>query len=276
MKYILVIFVLLFTTVLSFFFIIDTKPSIKAKAIVKNSLKKSPIQEVNRTIAIQTKVVQKKQPSIATKKAKKVNVTTKKYALQFLVVTKKYIKQIKRRKKLLESLGFKDCKLVQSAIYVDLICNESNGFTALKSYIELAKRHHIKYYVVAEKNKAQRRKKKKKKKEKQIEKAPTPLLKVQNTNIQQLQQKFTQAPNYNIAMIIARNYYKKEVFKDAIIWAKKANQLDKSDVESWIIYAKSLHALHQYDKARQLLHIYLQYENSEEVDKLLKEWEKKQ
>ena len=276
MKYILVIFVLLFTTVLSFFFIIDTKPSIKAKAIVKNSLKKSPIQEVNRTIAIQTKVVQKKQPSIATKKAKKVNVTTKKYALQFLVVTKKYIKQIKRRKKLLESLGFKDCKLVQSAIYVDLICNESNGFTALKSYIELAKRHHIKYYVIAEKNKAQRRKKKKKKKEKQIEKAPTPLLKVQNTNIQQLQQKFTQAPNYNIAMIIARNYYKKEVFKDAIIWAKKANQLDKSDVESWIIYAKSLHALHQYDKARQLLHIYLQYENSEEVDKLLKEWEKKQ
>ena len=71
MKYILVIFVLLFTTVLSFFFIIDTKPSIKAKAIVKNSLKKSPIQEVNRTIAIQTKVVQKKTTIHRYKKGKK-------------------------------------------------------------------------------------------------------------------------------------------------------------------------------------------------------------
>jgi len=274
LKYILVIFVLLLAMALYLSSIIDTKPSLKAKAVVKNSLKKPPIQEAKRTTAIQTKIVQKKHPSITTKKAKKVEKTIKKYSLQFLVVSKKHIKLIKRKKKLLESLGFKECKLVQLD-NIHLVCNESNSLEALESYIELAKRNHIDYYVVTRNSNTQKTKEEKKK-EKQIEKSPTPLLKVQNTNIQQLQKKFTQAPNYNIAIIIARSYYKKGAFKNAVIWAKKANQLDKSDAESWIIYAKSLYALDQDDKARQLLHIYLQYENSEEVDKLLKEWEKNQ
>ena len=270
LKYILVIFVLLLAMALYLSSIIDTKPPLKAKAVVKNSLKKPPIQEAKRTTAIQTKIVQKKHPSI----------TTKKYSLQFLVASKKHIKLIKRKKKLLESLGFKECKLVQLD-NIHLVCNESNGFKALESYIELAKRNHIDYYVVTrnsntQKTKEEKKKEKKheKKKEKQIEKSPTPLLKVQNTNIQQLQKKFTQAPNYNIAIIIARSYYKKGAFKNAVIWAKKANRLDKSDAESWIIYAKSLYALGQDEKARQLVHIYLQYENSEEVDKLLQNWER--
>jgi len=280
-KYILVIFILLTAMALYLFFIIDTKPPLKAKAVVKNSLKKSPIQEAKRTTAIQTKTVQKKQ--------KKVDATIKKYSLQFLVASKEHIKRIKKRKKLLESLGFRECKLAQSVVYIHLVCNESNSLEALKSYIELAKRNNIDYVIrrqsykitdqeIATPKKEKKEKKQEKKKEIpiEIEKAPTPILKVQNTNIQQLQKKFSQAPNYDIAMIIARSYYKERDFNHAIIWAKKANQLDESDAESWIIYARSLYALHQEEKARKLLHIYLQYENSEEVDKLLKKWEKNQ
>ena len=298
LKYILVIFILLLAVASSLFFIIGTKPILKVKTVVKESIKKPSqqkakkipvVQKTKKATIVQTKIKQKKCPPISKKDSKKVDKTIKKYSLQFLVTTKKHIKQINKKKKFLESLGFKECKLLQSVVYIHLVCNESNSLDELQSYIKLAKRNHIDYVIrrqsykitdqeIATPKKEKREKKQEKKKEISIEteKAPAPMLKVQNTNMGQLQKKFSQAPNYNIAITIASNYYKKRAFKNAIIWAKKANELDKSDAKSWIIYAKSLHALHQNNKARQLLHIYLQYENSEEVSNLLQNWEKNQ
>jgi len=286
LKYILVIFILLLAVAFSLFFIIGSKPPLKVKTVVKISIKKPSqqkakkipvVQKAKKTTMVQTKIKQKKHPPISKKDAKKVDKTIKKYSLQFLVTTKKHIKQINKKKKFLESLGFKECKLLQPVVYIHLVCNESSSLDELQSYIKLAKRNHIDYFVYTRNINVQKKEEKeKKKKEIPIEKAPTPMLKVQNTSIQQLKEKFSQTPSYNIAMIVAQRYYKKRDFKDAIIWAKKANQLDKSDAKSWIIYAKSLHALHQYDKAKQLLHIYSQYENSEEVSNLLQEWEKNQ
>jgi len=298
LKYILVIFILPLAVAFSFFFIIGTKPPLKVETVVKKSIKKPSqqktkkipvVQKTKKATIVQTKIKQKEHPPISKKDAKKVDATKKTYSLQFLVAQRKNIKQINKKKRFLESLGFKECKLVQSVVYIHLVCNESNSLDKLQSYIELAKRNHIDYVIrrqsykitdreIATPKKEKREKKQEKKKEIPVEteKAPTSMLKVKNTNLEQLQKKFSQAPNYNIAITIASNYYKKEAFKNAIIWAKKANELDKSDAKSWIIYAKSLHAIHQNNKARQLLHIYLQYENSEEVSNLLQNWEKNQ
>jgi len=246
----------------------DSKSTIKPKT--------SKIQETNQTIDINT--IKKHKTPIKIKKTaikpKKTEHTTQTYALQFLVASKKNIKHIKQKKRYLESIGFKECQLSQSVIYIHLVCNESNNLNDLQKYMQLAKKHQLEYVI--------RKQYKHKVPQKEIKK-PTPsapekqksntVLKVKNTNIQDLKKQFSQTPSYNIAIVIARNYFKKNSFEDAITWAKKANQLNKSNAESWLVYAKSLYALKKYDKAKQLLQIYQQYENSNEVQNLLKQWE---
>ena len=279
LKYILVILTLLLATALYLFSPLETKPSLQAGTTPADNVIKKISQEkvkkketVKKTVATQTKIPQKK--------SNKVKTIKKTYSLQFLVAQRKYMAQIKKKKRYLESLGFKECKPVQSAIYIHLICNESNSLEALHDYIELAKRNNLEYvirtqsYKTTDQKVATPKKEKQEKQQTKQKKASISMLKVQNRSMEQLQTKFAQTPNYNIAIIIARNYYKKGAFQKAISWAKKANEVDKSDAESWIIYAKSLYALGQDEKARQLLHIYLQYENSEEVDKLLQNWER--
>ena len=272
LKYIFAIFIIFAGVAFYLFFQTNTKqtdrePPQKKRVVVNHPVKK-------------TKILKKKQVSAPVKEIKKDDTVARTYALQFLAASKNHKIWVDKKKKFLESLGFKNCKSIQSAVYIRLVCNESESLDTLKSYIELAKRNNLDYIIRRQSEKKIHTQEKVV--SKQDKKTPNttqhsnPILKVQNTNIQQLQKKFSQAPNYDIAMIIAHSYYKERDFNNAMIWAKKANRLDKSDAESWIIYARSFYALHQEDKARKLLHIYLQYENSEEVDKLLKEWEKKQ
>jgi len=231
---------------------------------------------------------QKQEKKQITKKEKKTTHNTlKTYSLQFLVIKKENILRAKKRKKILEYIGFKNCKLTQHGKYIYLTCNEVNDIKNLSKYIKLAKKEKLNYFIDTQYfNKEKEIKKRNSKKQNtqktiikkilKTQKATTPMLKVQTVDLQQLQKEFFQTPNYNIALLIAHNYFNKKAYKKAIFWAKKANKLNKSDADSWILYAKSLHALQRNKQAMQLLHIYLQYENSDEATHLLQQWERTQ
>ncbi len=290
LKYLLILILFL---VLAFYFynrtnnLTDTKTGNENKTItashtVKNPpVKNLPVKNLpvkNPPVKKETKkttVTKEKKRPVVIEESKKIATKAKKYSLQFLVASPRYINRIKKEKKHLETLGFSNCKLQQSAVYIHLTCNESDTLKKLDPYIELAKRKNIDYIIRTQNNDAVQQEAvvEEEKIKETVQETVLPIIKVQNADTQELQKRFAQTPNYAVALVIARNYYKKGDYKKAIIWAKKANQLNKSDAESWIIYAKSLYALHQDTKAKQLLHIYLQYENSDAVENLLKQWE---
>lgn len=58
---------------------------------------------------------------------------------------------------------------------------------------------------------------------------------------------------YNNAIKIAQEYYDKQNYHQAMIWAYRANQMDKKDMKSWIIYTQSLFNLGEKQKAIDLL-----------------------
>jgi tetratricopeptide (TPR) repeat protein len=64
--------------------------------------------------------------------------------------------------------------------------------------------------------------------------------------------------DYETAIEIANIYYKNKDYHNSITWAKKANDLNAKDVQSWLIYAKSLVALNKKIKAETLLKLYLE------------------
>jgi len=64
--------------------------------------------------------------------------------------------------------------------------------------------------------------------------------------------------DYNTAIEIANIYYKNKDYQNSITWAKKANDLNAKDEQSWLIYAKSLVQLHKTIKAKTLLKLYLE------------------
>ncbi len=274
--------VILFLVVGFFLYVTQQKAPISlVKKEIKSSNTEKPKIPQNKV-----KVVVKKETEIKivpAKKIKKIKTdklskkSLKKYSLQFLVVEKGNTYLVKQRKKALEEIGFRNCKLTSYGKYIYLTCNETNNIKELDMYIKLAKRKKIDYLIDTQYVKVEVKTKKEPDVKKKVRKEiSTPMLKMQNINLQQLQKSFSQTPNFNIALLIARNYYTNKAYKKAIIWAKKANQFNKDDADSWLIYAKSLHALKQNKQAKQLLRIFLQYEYSDEVENLLKQWENEQ
>ncbi|MBE0498750.1 MAG: tetratricopeptide repeat protein [Campylobacterales bacterium] len=86
-------------------------------------------------------------------------------------------------------------------------------------------------------------------------------------------QKYDKKKSYAIAIYISRQYYFNEDFKNAGIWAKKANQLDRNKEDAWLLYAKSVFALGDKEKAKKILNVFLQYKDSAKAEMLLSEWE---
>jgi len=84
--------------------------------------------------------------------------------------------------------------------------------------------------------------------------------------------KYNQKKSYALAIYIAKQYYFDADYKQAGIWAKRANQLDRNKEEAWLLYAKSVYGLGNKEKAVRILKIYLQYKESSKADLLLSEW----
>lgn len=89
-------------------------------------------------------------------------------------------------------------------------------------------------------------------------------------------EKYNKKKSYALAIYIAKQYYFESDYKNAGIWAKRANQLDRNKEEAWLYYAKSVYALGDTKKAKRILNIYLQYKDSNKAELLLSEWGEKE
>ncbi|GAB6046135.1 membrane protein [Caminibacter profundus] len=95
------------------------------------------------------------------------------------------------------------------------------------------------------------------------------VIKEKKVNIKELIQKYKEQPNYEIAMIIAKKYFDKDL-KKSQLWALKANNLDPKREESWLLFADILLKENKKQKAIEILNIYLDTygENSKVMAKI--------
>lgn len=78
-------------------------------------------------------------------------------------------------------------------------------------------------------------------------------------NIANLEQNFHQKNDYKTALQIAKLYFANKDFEKALQWSFKANELDKSDSEAWVLFAKAKFALGKKDEAKQVLQSFLRF-----------------
>ena len=91
----------------------------------------------------------------------------------------------------------------------------------------------------------------------------------------QMLQNYKKHPSIDLANMIANEYYQQKEYQKAMQWAIKANELDKDNEQSWILYAKSAYKLGQKQKAINALKIYLRKHPSKRVKKLLSQMAQK-
>ena len=244
----------------------------------------SPIQKnkVKKQVSKQV-VIKKKKVPISSSLSKNIG-SNKCYSLQFFVAKEAGIKYLYFKEEKLKKLGF-DCYIHKGTSLLHLQCNDTEDINNLLTSKELAnkyKLHFITKRVPCRHKKEKFKKSKKTTKPKIVTKVNSPvevkdtfILQSQKFNVANLKKLFQQRQSYNLALKIARFYYNAKDYTDAIKWAKKANSIDKTDVASWIIYAKSLYNLGNKKKAKKILHIYLQFENSKQVNEILSNWSNK-
>lgn len=83
---------------------------------------------------------------------------------------------------------------------------------------------------------------------------------------------FDNNPKYETALAVARDFYGKNNFVDAAIWAKKANQMNREGEEAWMLYAKSYYAQGRKKEAIGVLELYLNFKDSKAALELLRTW----
>ena len=77
-------------------------------------------------------------------------------------------------------------------------------------------------------------------------------------------------PSYDVCIKLAKEYYEKGDYKQALKWAKNANIQDNKRAGSWIITAKTLYKMGKKDEAIKLLEIYYSYTKNEKIKNLIK------
>lgn len=78
-------------------------------------------------------------------------------------------------------------------------------------------------------------------------------------SIKSLEQSFLKNENIEIALRLAHYYFNKKDYKKALKYSFRANTMDKSRAESWLLYSKSLLGLGKKDEAQRVLDLYKQY-----------------
>lgn len=80
-----------------------------------------------------------------------------------------------------------------------------------------------------------------------------------------LKKKFEATKDIKYALMVASHYYKKRDYKNSLKWAIRANEIDSSNEESWIIFAKSKLKLGRKKEAINALKLYLKNRDSQNV-----------
>ena len=255
------------------------KVTIQKKAILQKSviIKKE-------TLKIEKKVNKKNKALKEISKITKVQENDKCYSLQFYVSTRSGIKYIHIKQKKLLQLGF-DCFIYEGEKLLYLRCNRTKDYNEFLSSKKLANKYNLKFIakkMVCSSKTTQLLHKKNTFIKPKIALKPSILtkenkfiLQSKKYDLKKLKKLFQERKNYNIALKIARYYYEEKDYNNAIKWSKTANSINKTDDKSWIIYAKSLYAKKDYKKAKKILEIYTQFENSSKVTKLLSDWSNK-
>ncbi|EAJ9149078.1 transformation system protein [Campylobacter coli] len=86
-------------------------------------------------------------------------------------------------------------------------------------------------------------------------------------NISDLKRNFYQNPSYEKAMNLAARYYKNKDYEKSIFWSLKANDIDRKNSSSWILFSKAKEALGKEEEAKQALDAYVSYYGLIEFDK---------
>jgi len=80
-------------------------------------------------------------------------------------------------------------------------------------------------------------------------------------------QKFNLNKSYDLALLIAKGFFKKKDLKNAKIWTIKANSMNPERVESWILFSDILLEKGEKEKAIEILKIYLDtYGNNKTIE----------
>lgn len=86
-------------------------------------------------------------------------------------------------------------------------------------------------------------------------------------NISDLKRNFYQNPSYEKAMNLAARYYENKDYEKSIFWSLKANDIDRKNSSSWILFSKAKQALGKDGEAKQALDTYVSYYGLIEFDK---------
>lgn len=103
-----------------------------------------------------------------------------------------------------------------------------------------------------------------------VEKVPEPEIIVikQNSSLKDLMASYNQEKSHGKALIIAKKYFEKKQYKDAINWSLRANELNSDSDKSWVIFAKSNIAIGRVEVALKAIDAYLVNNRSDELEKI--------
>ena len=155
---------------------------------------------------------------------------------------------IKKEKKINKEINKKNLKIKKEPKKISFILPEIS-----KSYEEKSKKEEVK------KEKTTKNKEKAFKKEVKTEKKSDNIkIEEKSISLNELIKKYNLNPSYDIAMIIAKEYFKKGDLENARIWAVKANSLNPEDVDSWLFFADILLKKNEKEKALKILNVYIE------------------
>lgn len=104
-------------------------------------------------------------------------------------------------------------------------------------------------------------------------KEPKIVIKVSKSkySLKELLNNYKLFPEYETAIKIANIYFSQKKYDKCIEWAKKANNINPEDAESWLLYSKSLVKLGKNKEAKQLLDSYLKiYGSNQQIEKYVR------
>ncbi len=90
-------------------------------------------------------------------------------------------------------------------------------------------------------------------------------------SIKSLKKRFYQTNSPTYAIMISKRYYEKKRYKESLKWSLIANELDSSNEDSWIMFAKSKVKLNQKKDAIDALSEYLRSYDSQRAESILQE-----
>jgi hypothetical protein len=87
--------------------------------------------------------------------------------------------------------------------------------------------------------------------------------------IKYLKERYNESGKAIYAIMISKEYYRKKMYKESLVWAATANGIDSSNEDSWIMFAKNKVKLNQKNDAINALKAYLKVNSSKKIKILL-------